>query len=107
MSTVSDDKVDGLYESMRASVDRLEEDITAVTKAIDDKRLEKARKESEEQLLRQQQQMEQEQREQQGSATCEVGQMAVDANGNKFYCRNVLDPATGKGQMTWVGEPTE
>ena len=107
LSTVSDDKVDGLNESMRASVDRLEEDITAVTKAIDDKRLEKARKESEEQLLRQQQQMEQEQREQQGSATCEVGQMAVDANGNKFYCRNVLDPANGKGQMTWVGEPTE
>ena len=107
LSTVSDDKVDGLNESMRASVDRLEEDITAVTKAIDDKRLEKARKESEEQLLRQQRQMEQEQREQQGSATCEVGQMAVDANGNKFYCRNVLDPATGKGQTTWVGEPTE
>lgn len=107
LSTVSDDKVDGLNESMRASVDRLEEDITAVTKAIDDIRIEKARKESEEQLLRQQQQMEQERREQQGSANCEVGQMTVDANGNKFYCRNVLDPATGKGQTTWVGEPTE
>ncbi|WP_296180212.1 hypothetical protein [uncultured Mobiluncus sp.] len=107
LSTVPDDKVDGLNESMRASVDRLDEDITAVTKAIDDKRLEQARKESEEQLLRQQQQMEQERRAQQGSATCEVGQMMVDANGNKFYCRTVLDPATGTGQTTWVGEPAE
>lgn len=107
LSTVPDDKVDGLNESMRASVDRLDEDITAVTKAIDDKRLENARKESEEQLLRQQQLMEQERRAQQGGATCEVGQMMVDANGNKFYCRNVLDPATGTGQTTWVGEPAE
>lgn len=107
LSTVPDDKVDGLNESMRASVDRLDEDITAVTKAIDDKRLEQARKESEEQLLRQQQQMEQERRAQQGGATCEVGQMMVDANGNKFYCRTVLDPATGTGQTTWVGEPAE
>lgn len=107
LSTVPDDKVDGLNESMRASVDRLDEDITAVTKAIDDKRLEQARKESEEQLLRQQQLMEQERRAQQGGATCEVGQMMVDANGNKFYCRTVLDPATGTGQTTWVGEPAE
>lgn len=107
LSTVPDDKVDGLNESMRASVDRLDEDITAVTKAIDDKRLEQARKESEEQMLRQQQLMEQEQRAQQGGATCEVGQMMVDANGNKFYCRTVLDPATGTGKTTWVGEPAE
>ncbi|NMW88018.1 hypothetical protein [Mobiluncus curtisii] len=107
LSTVPDDKVNSLNESMRASADRLDEDITAVTKAIDDKRLEQAQKESEEQMLLQQQQMEQERRAQQSSATCEVGQTTVDADGNKFLCRNVLDPTTGRGQATWVLEPTE
>lgn len=108
LSTVPDDKVDSLNESMRASVDRLQEDITAVTKAIDDQRLEKARQESAEQLLRQQQQqMEQERREQQANPVCEVGQTGVDAQGNQFICRNVLDPATGRGKSTWVQQPTE
>lgn len=103
LKTLSDEKAKDLSEAMRASVDRLTEDITAMGKSIAENRAEKAQKEAEEQLRRQQQMFEEQQRQQQNQG-CNVGDVGVDANGRRMRCRNVLDPATGEGRSMWVAE---
>lgn len=119
LKQVSDKKVSELNESMRAAIDRLNEDIDGIKDAIDKKKLEDAKKAAEEQLKQLEQQRLQEQQQRQspntqtpsnpggndsGRTPCNAGEFRTDEYGRTWRCMDVLDQETGRGTATWILE---